>query len=1317
MPASPVLRTVAFAACSLVVAQVLSEELPLTHFTTEHQRVPLPSSSVQTIYQDRTGFIWLGFFSSGLARYDGQELELFGMADGLLDSTVREVLQDGSGYIWVGSETGVVVSDRPVTAATSTRRPRFRSRVGEVELARTRIRHTWMAPAADGGVWVATSGQGLRHYRMSPDGRVHESAIPLGTGADSGTSGGASLALRSDGTVWVALESGPVGFIEPDADTITYLAAQSVPCTQVTALHEAPDGALWAGCRTGMLIRLVESGPPRFTAIAGALTEQVNSILATPAGDVWVCSLGSGVLLLPGGRAEAARRFDRRHGFLSETVWHLLRDHEGSLWFATNSGCSRLRPNYAAFEHFTGRSRAGVAPSLPDPSVFAVLPPAQDDPDGVIWAGTGGGLAALAADGRRAVVGVADGLPSGSIYTLTRDSSGRIWIGTLEGLGVLTPGPPLPGPLGRTQQRRLLILGRPYRLGTYPTGTLYGSRVLPVAARADRSRLEPAVWLSGTAGVTVWGGGSWFVLHTAAGVPASGAVSTSLDPDGRLWVVSKDSGVLRSPGPVTLEMLRRGVGDADSDRTVAVPLLEPWWDRNRGAPTNAVHNLLWAGDRMWIGSAAGLFAVAGDPAGITTRLDRETGLGGNHVMGMALDPSSPGSLWVTQNSGLAEVDITAGRVLRTVSKADGLIDNEAWGADSSLAVAEDGTVYLGTPKGLTRYRPALDHGRGGSPRLVLRTATIEDEPSAANEVNLQWSALTFIDESGVRYRTRLRGFSDRWSPPTADTRLRYTNLPALFVPTGYTFEVAATTGSDSWSEPLSFAFTVRPVWWQSWWAAAAAVLVLALGVQISNRWRTARLRQRTRKLESVVAARTTELRTYAAELETLDRIVATVNREVVFDKVATTLLDQGLVLLRRARTGVLLLTDEDGERFAVAASTGWPPGLVEDLSFPRHEALARFADPEDRIGEGISVVRGLEHRPGADRVRHLPPGRTLLAVDLQLEGRVVAFLLFDLGMPFERLRDAEIRALERYRQHAIIALDKAHAVRELERAGRAAEQASRAKSAFLAAMSHELRTPLNAIIGFSEILLRKLDGADDPRVPRFLTNILSSGQHLLALINDILDLSKIESGRMVLEIEQVSVGSLVDDVCRIAHGMAATRGIELVQKVEAGLPDFRLDAGKVRQVLFNLVSNAVKFSPEGSRVVVLARTAVSDTGSLGRRTLELAVEDRGIGIAAEDQERIFEEFRQLDSGSGRRFGGSGLGLALVRRYVALMAGRVVVTSAPGAGSTFTVLLPADPPEAAPDAPTAAWPAARLEQGDQEDSPQRHRGTEPPPTRD
>lgn len=328
---------------------------------------------------------------------------------------------------------------------------------------------------------------------------------------------------------------------------------------------------------------------------------------------------------------------------------------------------------------------------------------------------------------------------------------------------------------------------------------------------------------------------------------------------------------------------------------------------------------------------------------------------------------------------------------------------------------------------------------------------------------------------------------------------------------------------------------------------------------------------------------------------------------------------------------------------------------------------------------GTLASRGLESAQVADIKRAIVPLRAgvnriemgdtdtsllLLNIDgLNSGGRLAV-----LAGPFTPgFGTDEISRVQQFMSAVGAALDRARLLEQLKEANAQLQEANKHKSVFLASMSHELRTPLNAILGFSELLIDAPDG-QHPQATRlrFLQQIHSSGQHLLGLINDILDLSKIEAGQMELRLQTVPITEVVEQVRNIVEPLAAQKDIRLSTDA-AGIGEIEADAGKFKQMLLNLVSNAIKFTPAGGTVRIY--------GSRLSDAVEVSVSDTGIGIAQKDQARIFHEFQQVDSGVDRQQQGTGLGLTLTRRFARLHGGEVRVASEPGKGSVFTIHMP------------------------------------------
>jgi signal transduction histidine kinase len=434
---------------------------------------------------------------------------------------------------------------------------------------------------------------------------------------------------------------------------------------------------------------------------------------------------------------------------------------------------------------------------------------------------------------------------------------------------------------------------------------------------------------------------------------------------------------------------------------------------------------------------------------------------------------------------------------------------------------------------------------------------------------------------------------------------------------------------------------------------------------------TAQLRESYADLERKVEVRTAELRE-ALEQQTATAEVLKVisgsptDVRPVFDAIVRSTRELGEAFHAYAFTF-------DGERIHYVTSTDdramWreamkdrPAWLPDETTMTGRVVLAR------RTLQMEDMHADVDYRERAGGA--LGDEHALLGVPMLRDGVPIGVLTVswkEIGAIPEKF----VRVLETFAAQAVIAVENVRLFNEIEEKSRQLEIANKHKSDFLANMSHELRTPLNAIIGFSEVMITGMAGPLPENQKEFVGDIRDSGKHLLALINDILDLSKIEAGRMELDVARFDLRSAIDNALTLVRGRADRHEVRLESEVADGVAEYDGDERKFKQILLNLLSNAVKFTPAGGRVALRARR---DEGGYS-----FAVSDTGIGIAAEDQERIFEEFRQVGTDYARKAEGTGLGLTLTKRLVELHGGWLRVESAPGEGSTFTFFLPGSRP--------------------------------------
>ncbi len=426
-----------------------------------------------------------------------------------------------------------------------------------------------------------------------------------------------------------------------------------------------------------------------------------------------------------------------------------------------------------------------------------------------------------------------------------------------------------------------------------------------------------------------------------------------------------------------------------------------------------------------------------------------------------------------------------------------------------------------------------------------------------------------------------------------------------------------------------------------------------------------KLEEHSRTLEQKVEVRTRELARSVEELKALGEVSQVVSSTLNLETVLSSIVRHA-VQLSKTDAGTIYEFDEAEQVFVPRINYGVSAEFIEAL----RESGLRVGD--DTVIGQAAIKRAPEQVPDLADIPDYPIPyvqqagfRAVLAVPLLREDRLIG------GLVVRRKAAGEFAApvlglLQTFAAQSVLAIHNARLFHEIEEKGRELEIANKHKSEFLANMSHELRTPLNAILGYTELILDRIYGDVPEKIQEVLERLEKNGRHLLGLINDVLDLSKIEAGRLTLSLDEYSMGEVVQTVFTSLEALAAEKKLKLKVVVPSDLTTGKGDEQRIAQVFLNLLGNAIKFTEEGE---VRVEVTVSD------ETFLVSVSDTGPGLSEADQKRIFEEFHQADGSSTREKGGTGLGLSIAKRIVEMHGGHIWVESTIGKGSTFRFTLP------------------------------------------
>lgn len=1020
------------------------------------------------------------------------------------------------------------------------------------------------------------------------------------------------------GLIWLAATW---GFSRFDGERfVTLSTGDGLPSANARCVLEAPNGDLWFGTGLGLAHfdgRTIQS----FAAVEGAPHSNIWAAAADAAGRLWF-GTEEGLVRYDG---VAFKTFRQADGLAGDYVYSLLAARDGELWIGSRgAGLTRCRPDERG--ELTAcrvwRSGDGIGSDI----VRALA----EDRDGRILVGTrGAGLAIWdgTAFSRRTVE---DGLPGNDIYALLVESTGQIAIGTAgDGLAICLGLDP-----ARCRQ-----LGERNGLPESGVRALFEDR-------------EGALWVGTEAGVAQLAREEVWNYAEAEGLPDEQIYA--LAPSGRdgLWAGTFG-------GLAELHFDRHGL---PSLRTFGAA---------QGLPAKWVWSLAPdAHGGLWVGTERGLCRLSGDRC---VRVAGTEAVASAYVVSLVDDPG--GALWVGTTDGVARLDRdAAGRIVgsRHFRRADGLAGARAY------AMALDGAkrLWVAHADGLSRSEGERFVAVGATEGLPWRTIRGLGVDRQGRVLIGGYGAVARVEPGGpgeLRFR--------RWEHTA-----------------GLEDRVVLTLAED---------------------ASGRFLLGTSRGVVVLDPEASGGGGAIVARLDASSGAAGTEISHSSAFA------VDGTGRYAFGFKGGVSVLPGGwakappappieFARLESERGRAFLSPFSGPERGPVGWLGGAPPEFphgdrslraeVRATSYTRRKDLrfqfrleGRDADWSEARTEPFRDLMNLS--PGSYRLlaraAHVdgPWGEpAAITFELQaawwrsrwfLAGALATFVLAALGgvrwrvaTERRRTRELERRIAERTDDLTRYASALADHLQNVDRTNEQTRRAEAMRRELFARTSHELRTPLTAILGFSELLERSLADRLDDRERRYLSNVRESGEWLLREINELLEHLKLEAGRVEIQLDDVELDTMIASVVSLMEGFALHRSVRLEVKREDELPTVRADAAKLRQVLTNLISNAIKFSPSGSAVEVVARPLDESRSGWGQAGYELEVRDQGPGIAAADLGSIFEPYRR--AGAGESAPGTGLGLPIVRQFVELLGGTVEVDSAPGHGSTFRVRLPVNP---------------------------------------
>jgi signal transduction histidine kinase/CheY-like chemotaxis protein/ligand-binding sensor domain-containing protein/HPt (histidine-containing phosphotransfer) domain-containing protein len=1194
----------------------------------------LPHAVGMALAQDGDGYIWIGT-QSGLARWDGYAVRSFrhDAADpsSLPGDFVQALHVDARGRLWVGTAaSGLAMYDK---VKENFVRPNDELSHGLISA---------IASDARGNLWIG-SPAGLRYYD------VLQRTLRRYTHEDTpGLPDNQIHALLTDraGNLWIGSGTGlsrlkPGGAITAIAIAADGQGAKGGWSDSVLALGENSRGQIAIGTlKSGIGIVDGQADRGAIIALKGVKDVQSNMVLAvteSAPGIWWASTYGGGVIEY---RADSGRATRILHqpavsfSLGSDRAAALLRDRSGMIWVTTERGVDLYNPHSESIDSVFGAEGAQEA------AVTALM----NDSHGEVWIGladqgidivprNGSRRAALRPDPNRPD----SALPKRVVLALAEAEPGEAWIGTQLGL------------------YRTSAHGTRVRRVPLPDANPY-PRIATILPRKGQ------LWLGTFDGLLRYDLAAGTVRRYVQGPADSGGLTDNrihavlADADGALWVATRNGLNRLDPDSGRVEQIQADPAkpDALSEATISSLLID-----RRG--------------RLWVGTYGGGIGVMtgrdalGEP--VFHRIGTSAGLKAGTVVAMQSD--AVGRVWATTSDSVAVIDFSTLRA-RALTRADGLAFR-AFFIGAAIITAERDLVF-GATGGMAVVYPGRLNDWSYRPPLAISAVRIDQRALTPAQLanpggdtltlrpgdqsfEVELAALDFSAPQRNRYSYLLEGFDNRWTDADASRRTAaYSRLP----PGSYRLRMRGSNRDGLWSaEEVTLNVVILPAWHQTWWARLGYLVLACVLAWALLRWRVRQLHRKGEALQALVYSRT-------QHLEKLNAIVRSINEQLDFDALLHTILQESTVI-KGIDSALALVREPGATTLSLRAAWGRIDAAADAYRIDLRQAELRYAPADCMIAPDIFEVHHRDSLPG--------DVCALLSVRVVIDGQVEGYLIFENYQYRAAFAASDLELLKALKEPFVSAYQKARAMRMIEQARANAEAATRAKSDFLANISHEIRTPMNAILGFAglgthlELPPQPLD---------YFRKIGRAGQSLLEIINDVLDFSKIESGKLELEALPFDLPDTLNQIGDLFAWRAAERGLELVIWAAPELPSQLLgDPLRLSQILVNLVGNALKFTARGHielRVEVDADVqrdgeAAGDNAD-GALALRFTVEDSGLGISQEQQARLFQAFAQADASTTRLYGGTGLGLAISQQLVRKMGGVIQVDSEPGVGSSF-----------------------------------------------